>query len=303
LLLAALAQSGCYTLPGVDPGKPLVPSKPQTRTGPFALYSNRPISPDSPIPRALKALESDLATTLGLEAAAVDPPIEVYILEDRDAFSHFLTFYYPELPPRRAFFLARGAHRVVYTFENDRLEEDLRHEATHALLHAALGDLPLWLDEGLAEYFECPSPNHGLNAEHLARLPDDIKSGWRPDLPRLEGLKTVREMTPRDYREAWAWVHYLLDGSPGGKRAFLGYLAKDRGESPADSLSTDIARDDSDPAPSLLTHIEQLRLAPVSSGPRTAAPTILLQNAAIEHPLRSRGLWQRLTSFLGWAAD
>ena len=36
-------------------------------------------------------------------------PVEIYVLDDRNAFAHFLKFYYPELPPRRAFFLARGA--------------------------------------------------------------------------------------------------------------------------------------------------------------------------------------------------
>ncbi len=83
-----------------------------------------------------------------------EDPIEVYILNDRQDFEHFLKFYYPELPPRRAFFIAKGSQRVVYTFASPRLEEDLRHEATHALLRGAFGDLPLWLDEGLAEYFE-----------------------------------------------------------------------------------------------------------------------------------------------------
>ena len=127
-------------------------------------------------------------------------------------------------PPRRAFFMAHGDRRVVYTFLGDRLEEDLRHEATHALLHVAVGVLPLWLDEGLAEYFEGPDGRQGVNSEHLARLPADLASGWKPDLARLETLKTVRQMTPRDYRESWAWAHYLLNGSESGKAALLDYL-------------------------------------------------------------------------------
>ena len=57
---------------------------------------------------------------------------------------------------RRAFFLAQGSRQVVYTYFNPQLEVDLRHEATHALLHLAIAELPLWLDEGLAEYFEVP---------------------------------------------------------------------------------------------------------------------------------------------------
>src|SRR4029077_19379610 len=149
----------------------------------------------------------------------------------------FLMFYYPELPPRRAFFLAQGSRRVVYTFLGDRLQEDLRHEATHALLNVAVGDIPLWLDEGLAEYFERPDDRGGVNPEHLNRLPKDRADGWKRDLVRLESLKDVRQMSPRDYREAWGWVHYLLNASPESKPELLEYLAELRTSPEAGPLS------------------------------------------------------------------
>src|SRR4051794_32075882 len=132
-LLLGLACSGCATLG--ERGETLVPTSHQTRTGPFAVYSNFPIPADSPAIRSLHALEADIETSLGIRVAGEEPRVEVYVLKDRDAFTHFLKFHSPELPPRRAFFLALGPKRVVYTFLGDRLEEDLRHEATHALLN------------------------------------------------------------------------------------------------------------------------------------------------------------------------
>ncbi len=289
--LTALLIVGCATMGG-DAGQPLVPTRYVTKTGPFAVYTNEAIAPDAPVVRDLQALERDVAATLGLRAAADGPQVEVYILQDRDAFTHFLTFYYPELPPRRAFFLAQGPRRVIYTFHNDRLDEDLRHEATHALLHVAVGDLPLWLDEGLAEYFEGPDHRKGLNAEHLARIPDDMRTGWKPDLARLEALKSVREMTPRDYRESWAWVHYLLNSPGPGKAALLAELA-DATTKPAspELLSQRLARLDRAPVNTqgLLTHLDQVRASPPppATAPMVATtsapvdPTVLLQNAAI----------------------
>jgi hypothetical protein len=297
----AIALAGCATMRDWEQAKPLVPSKPQARSGPFALYSNRPIAADSVALRALASLETHLDATLGLKAAAVEPPVEVYILEDRAAFTHFLTFYYPELPPRRAFFLARGVQRVVYAFENDRLEEDVRHEATHALLHATVGDLPLWLDEGLAEYFEGPEGRQGLNPEHIARLPDDLKSGWVPNLARLEALKTVQEMTPRDYREAWAWVHHLLNDSPRGKQALLHYLAAQRDEPGPSSFAELLASQESDGAAHLLAHIEQVRAAPAAAASRNAAPKIQLQDSEILTARQQPGWWERVATFLGIA--
>jgi hypothetical protein len=206
-------------------------------------------------------------------------------------------FYYPELPPRRAFFLAQGPRRVVYTYYNDRLDEDLRHEATHALLNVALGDLPLWLDEGLAEYFEGPSGHDGLNPEHLARLPDDRKAGWHPDLVRLETLTTVREMTPRDYRESWAWVHYLLNGPPSGKQALLAFLAAPTSTT-APRLSDHVAAADKNASGLMLTHLERLNSAPAEVSSVRSEPSYHFQNAPVEPPAK-RGLLDRLLGALG----
>lgn len=287
--LAALAVIGCATLG--NPGQALVPDRMETRTGPFAVYTNTKIAADSAPVRDLMELENDLAAHLGLRVAAEGPPIEVYILKDREAFGHFLRFYHPELPPRRAFFLAQGQKRMVYTYANDRLDEDLRHEATHALLHAAVGDLPLWLDEGLAEYFEGPGGRLGANPEHLARLPDDVKAGWLPDLARLETLTDVRQMSPRDYRESWAWIHFLLNGPPAGKAAVLGYLADLRADPrTATPLSGRVNAIEPKSGTLLLSHIERVRVAPnapatptpLAVAPADSRPTVHLQNSALD---------------------
>jgi Protein of unknown function (DUF1570) len=310
----ALGSIGCATLGG-DVGKPLVPSKVHARTGPFEIYTSQPLTADAPPVRALKDLEKDVAASLGVRAPDDAPPVEVYVLNDRESFAHFLQIYYPELPPRRAFFLAQGPRRVVYTFENDRLREDLRHEAAHALLHLAVGDLPLWLDEGLAEYFENPDSHQGVNPEHMARLPDDTKGGWRPDLARLESLKIVSEMSPRDYRESWAWVHYLLNSTPEGKTTLFAYLNDLRKSSETPALSVRLASIEKSADTHMLVHIERLHVpAPlaVAETPRGAA-RIGLQDAPIDPrdielrktanvapspPLR-RGFFTRLFGFFG----
>ena len=161
---------------------------------------------------------------LGFRPPASNDPVEIYVLDDRNAFEHFLKFYFPELPPRRAFFLAQGQDRVVYTYSNPRLEEDLRHEATHAQLRGAFGDLPLWLDEGLAEYFETDLSRPDAERPRLEQIAADIRGGWSPNLERLESMTDIRQMTQRDYREAWGWVHLFLNGPEPGRSLLMGYL-------------------------------------------------------------------------------
>ncbi|HWE40833.1 MAG TPA: hypothetical protein VG406_30105 [Isosphaeraceae bacterium] len=300
-LLAVFGVVGCATLGG-DSGKPsVVPTKFRTEAGPYAVFTNFPIPADDPAIRQLLALSRQVETTLGVRANPIAPPIEVDILDDRATFSHFLTFYHPEFPPRRAFFVAQSGSRVVYTYRQERLEEDLRHEATHALLNAAIGDVPLWLDEGLAEYFEVPEGLDGYNAEHMSKLPGDLETGWSPDLARLEKLKDVREMSPRDYREAWGWVHFMLDGPPAGKSALLAMLADLRsaapdGPAPA-ALSGRLEKAVGDDSKGrMVTHLAQLRppAPPIATrAPREA--TVRLQDAPAEHVApKRRGFFSRL---------
>src|SRR5262249_51163110 len=155
--------------------------------------------------------------------------VQVYLFEDRDRYEKFMQAKYPDLPRRRAFFVAQprpiggSEDLLVYTYWGERIQQDLRHELTHALLHSVLKDVPLWLDEGLAEFFELPPGWDGINYQHL----DTLRRGpLRPDLARLEQLAEVQQMTPAEYREAWAWVHLMMRGRPETRAILVSYLAE-----------------------------------------------------------------------------
>jgi hypothetical protein len=175
---------------------------------PFVVLTDSPLESSHDVVRGLVSLGEQMRATLGLPSSA--RTIEVYIFDQRGAYDRFIKANYPDLPSRRAYFIAHEAREVVYAFRSEKLDEDLRHEACHALLHAAVGELPLWLDEGLAEYFEMPAEEAGLHGRHLEQLQHGITVGWRPGLTRLENLTDVRRMTAAEYREAWAWVYFLL---------------------------------------------------------------------------------------------
>ncbi|WP_169972722.1 hypothetical protein [Tautonia rosea] len=218
VLILLMMSSGCSTLAtrhwaGGATGTSLIPTRYHAEVGAFRVASNLPMTEDDPALQALAGLEDRLERVLGVKVEDDEPPIDVYILDDNQAFTTFLMFHHPELPNRRAFFLAVGDVAAVYTARGSHLEEDLRHEATHALLHRAVGHVPLWLDEGLAEYFEVQP--QALPTEAVARfrkLAGSYREGWRPDLKRLEAVEQVAVMSPTDYREAWAWTVLLLHG-------------------------------------------------------------------------------------------
>lgn len=295
--IALLAWSAsCATL--TDQGQRLVPTRYQIRTGPFVIFSNFPMTDDPPAVRCLQALERDMTKHLDFRPRSDDDLVEIYVLDDRNAFIHFLKYHFPELPPRRAFFLAQGKDRVVYTYSSPRLEEDLRHEATHALLRGSYGDLPLWIDEGLAEYFETDLAQPGAEHDRVEQFASDLASGSLPNMSRLEGLTDIRQMSPRDYREAWAWVHLFLNGSTPERTILLTSLSDS-------SRTTGPLRLDQKGASNerLLAHIKDLQSRPAATKPAPIDPGIRLQDRIADAPAANppqRGLWRRLRTWIGF---
>ncbi|MBI1900904.1 MAG: hypothetical protein HYS13_07305 [Planctomycetia bacterium] len=183
---------------------------------------------DEPLPRHHRLLEEvslqreELLDRLALPRS--DEPIYVYLFSSPDRFSAFLRLYYPDFPPRRAFFVEGDTRLVVYAQWGDRTAEDLRHEVTHGYLHSVVPGIPLWLDEGLAEYCETGRGQSGFHRAHCELLAKHLAAGWRPDLARLEALADGLQMTQLDYAECWAWTHFLLSTSMDRRELLAGYL-------------------------------------------------------------------------------
>lgn len=175
----------------------------------LVVHFDSEVPSDNGLLRELEALRETLTTDLDLPRS--DIPIHVYLFESADTYRAFMNRHYPGLPHRRAYFVESNSKLAVYAQWDRRIQEDLRHELTHGYLHAAIADLPLWLDEGIAEYYEVPATQKGLNQQHVAYLLQQYESTqWRPDLARLAKLDSSQDMTQLDYAEAWAWVHWLM---------------------------------------------------------------------------------------------
>jgi hypothetical protein len=297
LALSLLGWAGCAAF---DRGHAPVPSRYQVRTGPFIVFSNAPMAENPPAVRCLQALERDAVRELGLHGATEEVPVEIYVLDNRQDFDHLLKFYFPELPHRRAFFLAKGSQRFVYTYASPRLEEDLRHEATHALLRGAFGDLPLWLDEGLAEYFETDLTRPDAERPRLEAIAADLRGRWSPNLEWLESLTDINQMNQRDYREAWGWVHLMLHGPEPGKSILMGYLTQaDRAETKS-RLRPRLAEAHIDEA-RLVAHLRALQAGPVAAEKPRETGAVRLQDQPAEpaRPAPIPGLLRRLGRWLG----
>jgi hypothetical protein len=206
------------------------PSKHAIRVSQFVFVSDVELRREHPMFKDLEQHREQVYRELRLPPSSTE--VFVYLFEDQAKYDDFIHRKRPDLPSRRAYFMAQPRRLggtedlVVYTYLGERTHQDLRHELTHAMLHCVLKNVPIWLDEGLAEYFELPGNFQGINAKHVEALREpDV----RFDLDRLEKLEEVHQMTPAEYREAWAWVHLMLQSTPQAKQALLGYLQDLRG--------------------------------------------------------------------------
>jgi hypothetical protein len=240
------------------PGGLALPSKYSFRIHPYVFVSDFEIQRTQPLFQELGALREQVYKQLLLPSGST--LVQVYLFETRERYQEYMEQNYKGLPQRRAYFVAdpRNGDLLVYTYWNERIRQDLRHELTHALLHTVIRDVPLWLDEGLAEYFELTPEKRGVNASHVELLRRAFNGPYRPDLARLEGLKQVKDMNPPEYREAWAWVHLMLHSKPEARTALLSYLQQLRGHRPPGPLKEQLARVFPSPEDALVAHVNGL---------------------------------------------
>lgn len=115
------------------------------------------------------------------------------------------------------------------------------HEATHQLafncgLHRRYADIPLWVSEGLAVYFETPDLKsskgwRGIGTLNRSRLAQFLQYSHRRGADSLATLladdKRFRDphQAPDAYAEAWALCYYLLNRYPKQFSEYVNVLA------------------------------------------------------------------------------
>lgn len=163
-------------------------------------------------------------------------PITVVVFKSDDSFKPFR-------PPTAAAYFQSGEDVNYIALTSERRDENpyaaIFHEYVHVLIKNNTEHVPLWFNEGLAEYY---SSFDMMDGNRKAMIGKPINSHvlylrQQKMLP-LETLFAVTQGSPiyneRDkqgvfYAESWALVHYLLLGNE-GKRApqfkhFLNLLA------------------------------------------------------------------------------
>ncbi len=184
----------------------------------------------------LEALES-LLGALNPDQSVLSPRAQVIVFAHDATFARYAPLTAGERPaPVSGFFLSHphGDFVVVSAAAEPDVRRVLYHEVLHRFVRHHLPEAPLWLNEGLAEFYSTLEVEHGAAwvgrqvVDHVVRLQ---RGPRRPlaDLLAMASDAHAEDDTVQEsafYAESWALVHYLLVAEDGGRAAVARYAGR-----------------------------------------------------------------------------
>jgi len=207
--------------------------------GQFRIHADRDVVARAEVGHELEQLSTDVTQVLQLTIPR--STMHVILLSNESEYRRYMQHYFPGLPERRALFVQQRGKSMLFAHQHPELAIDLRHESVHALLNEQAHAVPLWLDEGLAEYFEVPAGDRWRGHSHLASITELANDDAWPDLASLESLTDVASMNTERYRDAWAWVHFLLHRHQETRQFLVNHLQALRSGAAVPPLSRTVA--------------------------------------------------------------
>jgi hypothetical protein len=142
------------------------------------------------------------------------------------------------------------SNRIVYARQKLYYRDliIITHEMTHAFNRWCAGRLPLWLDEGMAQYysfyagFDAGNANlkDGINPESLLAIDEALKGGTfivPADLMAMNEDTFYSGADALHYAEAWALVRFMRKGPADDQRFTAFYADLARGVSESDAFA------------------------------------------------------------------
>jgi tetratricopeptide (TPR) repeat protein len=243
LVLTALAA------PAASPARDLPsPKEPwsELRTADFTIYSNAGERKAREIGEDLERLHDALAQLSPGLVLSSPVPTSIFVFKDAFSFQPYARSYNSKVVDKGGYFLGRqlGNYVAINADQHGQERELIYHEYIHYLLRNNVATLPLWLHEGLAEYYSTLEVNQGEARLGLAPAQHVQWLRQHPLIP-LATIFAVDEHSPEYnewsrtggfYAESWLLAHYLISANPERRREAAELLRLAQAGTPADRL-------------------------------------------------------------------
>jgi tetratricopeptide (TPR) repeat protein len=161
-------------------------------------------------------------------------PLIIFAVKNEDSLKALIPAYWEgkgRAHPAGIYLPGEDRHYVAVRIdaESDNPYHVVYHEYTHAILNLNFRGLPVWLNEGLAEYFG-NSAIHDKDVEIGKIAPYHLQTLRQERLIPIDTLLLADERSPyyneqnhasMFYAESWAIVHYLMLDPEARKRQLL----------------------------------------------------------------------------------
>lgn len=263
----------------------------------FTFVSNVPAEETSAIARDLLRMRHAIGEVTKLNVRSTKPT-RIFIFGSERAFVPYRQAIIGRADEsiRGAFTTSDGGNFIVMVRDKEEdVDRTVYHELTHYFVRNTVSHLPLWLSEGLADYYSTFRTSG--DAVHIGVLiPQHVR--WlrqKPMIPLAELFTTTAESPLYNessrsgtfYAQSWALVHYLMDDP--NRRAQLGAFLRrvDDGE-PADlAFAAAFGKSHADFGPELRTYIRRRAFAytrhvlETASLPEIAEPEPMARDALL----------------------
>jgi hypothetical protein len=205
--------------------------------GPYWVKTDLPAEQANTLAQHLNLMHGEYAAHLASLPARAPTALNVLLFADREDYLETLRLRYGiHAAGTGGTFFVNPSGTALALWTGDlgprRALHVLRHEGFHQFAYSRFGtDLPLWVNEGLAELFGASVVVEGslLVGQSSARMLDEVKSSL--ELGTFVGFDRMLTMTPQQWSEAlekdtaaglytqsWSMVHFLIYGDGGRYR-------------------------------------------------------------------------------------
>jgi tetratricopeptide (TPR) repeat protein len=196
-------------------------------------------------------------------------PTIVFVFGTRKAMQPFLPVANGRTADVAGYFQrSSDVNHIVLSLEGfEESTSVVYHEYTHLLLVSAVRSVPIWLNEGLAEYYSSYTLSRDARTAVIGRVIDwrveMLREKWLPlaDVLVIDSATALHDASQRRslfYSEAWALTHYLLTQVPDGAAKINRYVvAVAEGQSPSEAFVDAFGATPADFDRQLKTYIRQ----------------------------------------------
>lgn len=229
LVYPALAADTGYDLPKVDRWI-------EVRTANFTLYSNASAGKSRKIAIQLERFRQSLGRITRGFTLDTRVPTTIFVFRNNAALVPYKLDGKGNEMNFSGYFLPRRFRNYILldASAGSRPMRVVYHEFFHAVMNASIGDLPVWLNEGLAEYFSTFRDRSGSTTvevghtidEHLSSLSSQNWISWEAVFETTTKSRVYNEKSRQGafYAQSWIAVHYLMS-TDAGIRALGKYMA------------------------------------------------------------------------------